>query len=70
MIPMSRVQRRLIITLFVVSSLNSAAMIASFVLTPIISYSLSGRVQLIGLPNALSMVGRAGAGLSAWLAAR
>ena len=62
MIPMSRVQRRLIITLFVVSSLNSAAMIASFVLTPIISYSLSGRVQLIGLPNALSMVGRAGAG--------
>ena len=37
-------------------------MIASFVLTPIISYSLSGRVQLIGLPNALSMVGRAGAG--------
>lgn len=62
MVPMSRVQRRLIITLFVVSSLNSAAMIASFVLTPIISYSLSGRVQLIGLPNALSMVGRAGAG--------
>ena len=59
---MSPVQRRLIITLFVVSSLNSAAMIASFVLTPIISYSLSGRVQLIGLPNALSMVGRAGAG--------
>ena len=62
MIPMSRVQRRLIVTLFIVSSLNSAAMIASFVLTPIISYSLSGRVQLIGLPNALAMVGRAGAG--------
>ena len=59
---MSPVQRRLIITLFVVSSLNSAAMIASFVLTPIISYSLSGSVKLIGLPNALSMVGRAGAG--------
>ena len=62
MIPMSRDQRRLIITLFIVSSLNSAAMIASFVLTPIISYSLSGRIQLIGLPNALAMVGRAGAG--------
>ena len=60
--PMSPVQRRITITLFVVSALNSAAMIASFVLTPIISYSLSGRVQLIGLPNALSMVGRAGAG--------
>ncbi len=62
MVQMSRVQRRLIIVLFLVSSLNSAAMIGSFVLTPIISYSLSGRVQLIGLPNALSMVGRAGAG--------
>ncbi len=60
--PMSPVQRRLVITLFVVSALNSAAMIASFVLTPIISYSLSGRLQRIGLPNALSMVGRAGAG--------
>lgn len=59
---MSRVQLRLLVTLFVVSSLNSAAMISSFVLTPIISYSLSGSVPLIGLPNALSMAGRAGAG--------
>ena len=62
MIPMSPVQRRITATLFIVSSLNSAAMIASFVLTPIIAYSLSGRILLIGLPNALSMVGRAGAG--------
>jgi len=59
---MSRVQFRLLLTLFVVSSLNSAAMISSFVLTPIISYSLSGSIPLIGLPNALSMAGRAGAG--------
>lgn len=62
MIPMSSVQRRIIFTLFLVSSLNSAAMISSFVLTPIIAYSLSGSVMLIGLPNALAMVGRAGAG--------
>ena len=62
MISMSSVQRRITTTLFIVSSLSSAAMIASFTLTPIIAATLSGSAVLTGLPNTLSMLGRAGAG--------
>ena len=62
MFPMSSVQRRIATTLFMVSSLSSAAMIASFTLTPIIAATLSGSAILTGLPNTLSMLGRAGAG--------
>lgn len=62
MASVSRDQRRITATLFLVSSLNSAATIGSFILTPIIAYTLSGNALLVGLPNALAMAGRAAAG--------
>lgn len=59
---MSSVQQRITATIFATQSLASAAMIATFTLTPIISASLGGSDTLTGVPNTVMMLGRAGAG--------
>jgi MFS family permease len=53
------IRRRIVGTIFVVSSLVSAAQIAYFTLTSIIATDLSGSETLAGVPSTLSMVGRA-----------
>lgn len=53
------IRRRIVGTIFAVSSLVSAAQIAYFTLTSIIAVDLSGSESLAGVPSTLSMVGRA-----------
>jgi MFS family permease len=53
------IRRRIVATIFAVSSLVSAAQIAYFTLTSIIAADLSGTDSLAGVPGTLSMVGRA-----------
>lgn len=53
------VRRRIVGTMFVVSSLIAAAQIAFFTLSTIIAVSRSGSESVAGVPSTLSMVGRA-----------
>jgi MFS family permease len=55
----SVIRRRIVATIFAVSSLVAAAQIAYFTLTSIIAADLSGTDSLAGVPGTLSMVGRA-----------
>ena len=52
-------RRRLTATLFVAQSFFSAAMIASFTITPILAAQLSGNDRAAGLPSTISLLGRA-----------
>ena len=54
-------RRRLTATLFVAQSFFSAAMIASFTITPILAAQLSGNDSAAGLPSTISLLGRAAA---------
>lgn len=53
-------QKRIVSVLFVAQGFFSASTIAAFTLSPIISATLSGSDSWVGLPNALTLVGRAG----------
>ena len=54
-------RRRLTATLFLAQSFFSAAMIASFTITPILAAQLSGNDSAAGLPSTISLLGRAAA---------
>lgn len=53
------VQQRIVIALFFVQGLFTAAIIASFTLSPIIAANLSGSDGAAGLPSTITLVGRA-----------
>lgn len=53
-------QKRIVSVLFVAQSFFSASSIAAFTLSPIISSTLSGSDSWVGLPNTLTLIGRAG----------
>ncbi|HEX6387646.1 MAG TPA: MFS transporter [Anaerolineae bacterium] len=55
------VRQRITLVLFVGQSFFSAAMIAGFTLTPIIAASLSGSDSAAGVPNTVTLLGRAAA---------
>ena len=55
------VRQRIAATLFTSQSLFSAAIIASFTLTPIIAADLSGSDSAAGIPSTLTLLGRAAA---------
>ncbi|HID53396.1 MAG TPA: MFS transporter [Anaerolineae bacterium] len=55
------IRRRITGTLFTSQSLFSAAIIASFTLTPIIAADLSGSDSTAGIPSTLTLLGRAAA---------
>lgn len=60
MIPLTRrIQQRITAILFISQSLFSAAMIASFTLTPIIAAELSGSDSAAGIPNTVTLLSRA-----------
>lgn len=54
-------RRRITAALFLSQSLFSAALIASFTLTPIIAAQLSGSDSAAGVPNTVTLLGRAAA---------
>jgi MFS family permease len=54
-------RQRLIATLFISQSLFSAALIAAFTLTPIVAAKLGGSESFAGIPNTLTLLGRAAA---------
>ncbi len=58
--PVSSEQKRIVSVLFVAQSFFSASSIAAFTLSPIISSTLSGTDSWVGLPNTLTLLGRAG----------
>ncbi len=58
--PVSSAQKRIVSVLFVAQSFFSASSIAAFTLSPIISSALSGSDSWVGLPNTVTLLGRAG----------
>jgi MFS family permease len=56
----SSAQKRIVSVLFVAQSFFSASSIAAFTLSPIISSVLSGSDSWVGLPNTVTLLGRAG----------
>ena len=52
-------RQRLTGALFISQSLFSAAMIAAFTLTPILAAKLGGSDSAAGVPNTLTLLGRA-----------
>ncbi len=58
--PVTSAQKRIVSVLFVAQSFFSASSIAAFTLSPIISSVLSGSDSWVGLPNTITLLGRAG----------
>ena len=58
--PVTSAQKRIVSVLFVAQSFFSASSIAAFTLSPIISSALSGTDSWVGLPNTITLLGRAG----------
>ena len=58
--PVSAAQKRIVSVLFVAQSFFSASSIAAFTLSPIITAALSGSDSWVGLPNTVTLLGRAG----------
>lgn len=54
------IQKRIVSVLFVAQSFFSASTIAAFTLSPIITSTLTGSDNWVGLPNTLTLLGRAG----------